>query len=101
MTRRSLIANELILNAVKHGHRDGRPELILVRLVDDGNGTFLSVDNEGPWKGWARVGGKGVGLINELVSRLGGEVLRCRTGRGVRTALVFPSLAVASPEDPF
>jgi two-component sensor histidine kinase len=99
--RIALVVNELIVNAVKHGHGDGRAELITVRLVDDGAGSFVVVDSEGPFKGWSRTGGKGVGLVDEIVAGLGGEVLRCRIGRGVRTMILLPTLSMRPVDEPF
>lgn len=99
--RIALVVNELILNAVKHGPSDGSPTLVRVRLADDGAGTHVSVENDGCVARWDRVGGQGTGLVDEIVSRLGGDVVRTAGSRSVRVDLVFPSLAVPKMEEPF
>lgn len=99
--RLALVVNELVLNAVKHGYPDGSAGVVTVRLADDGGATYLSVSSDGVLKGWGRSGGQGVRLVDELVSRLGGEVMRSNAPRGPRTDIIFPSLAVPQLEEPF
>lgn len=99
--RIALVVNELIINAVKHSPSDGSPVLVQVKLSDDGTGTLLSVENDGRAVRWQRVGGQGSSLVDEMVSRLGGEVVRTTLSRSVRVSLVFPSLAVPQIEEPF
>lgn len=99
--RIALVVNELIINAVKHGRSDGTPLIVRVMLTDDGAGTHLSVENDGFLTKWERSGGQGCGLVDEMVSRLGGEVVRFAGARSVRVDIVFPTLAVPRMEEPF
>lgn len=99
--RIALVVNELIINAVKHSPSNGSHTIVKVKLADDGAGTHVSVENDGRAARWERVGGQGSRLVNEMVSRLGGEVIRTTLSRSVRVSLVFPTMAVPQMEDPF
>jgi two-component sensor histidine kinase len=99
--RIALVVNELIINAVKHGPTDGSQMIVKVKLADNGDGTQVSVENDGHAARWERAGGEGTGLVDEMVSRLGGEVIRTTLSRSVRVSLVFPTLAVRQIEEPF
>lgn len=76
----SLIVNELVTNAIKHGK--GR---ITVRLTQSGEGYALSVCNEGSTlpEGFdpAACSGLGMSLVSSLVRQIGGEL---RIDRGER-----------------
>lgn len=99
--RIALVVNELIINAVKHSPSNGSQMIVKVKLADNGDGTHVSVENDGYAARWERAGGQGSGLVDEMVSRLGGEVIRTTLSRSVRVSLVFPSLAVPQIEEPF
>lgn len=99
--RLALAVNELILNAVKHGHQDGRIAEVTVALRDDGKGMVIAVENDAPFKRWSRTGSQGTAIVSEIVNQLGGEVARRRTVNGVQTLLIFPSLAVRASDEPF
>lgn len=87
----SLIANELVTNAIKHG--TGRITVVLEPFP--GKGHALSVSNHGPIlpDGFDPVTGDGLGMgiVAALVAQIGGE-LRVDRGdddRGVRFAVLF------------
>jgi two-component sensor histidine kinase len=69
----SLIVNELITNAIKHGR--GR---ITVTLAQSGKGHALSVSNDGSDlpEGFDPAAGKGLGmtLVSSLVAQIGGDL---------------------------
>jgi two-component sensor histidine kinase len=77
----SLIVNELITNAIKHGR--GR---ITVRLAPSGKGHALSVSNDGvnlP-EDFDPTASKGLGmtLVSSLVRQIGGKLRIDRGGEG-------------------
>ena len=69
----SLIVNELVTNAIKHGR--GR---ITVTLAPSGKGHALSVSNDGDGlpEGFDPAGSKGLGmtLVSSLAAQIGGEL---------------------------
>ena len=94
----SLIVNELITNAIKHGK--GR---IMVKLAPSGRGHALSVCNDGSSlpEGFDPTACKGLGmnLVSSLVAQIGGELRidrgdngDCAVHRAVR--LISPAGAV-------
>ena len=87
----SLIANELITNAVKHG---GGAITVRLEAPPEG-GHLLSVCNDGPAlpQGFDPTAGKGLGMqiVLALVEQIGGRLLIDRCGRcqGTRFAVAF------------
>ena len=87
----SLIVNELITNAAKHGRGE-----ITVRLEDTPEGGhLLSVCNEGPAlpEGFDPAASEGLGMqiVLALVEQIGGklQIDRCAPCRGTRFAVAF------------
>jgi two-component sensor histidine kinase len=91
----ALIANELILNAMKHAFAAGGGQLkvdfrvcgALGELVvsDDGPGLPARIDAEA---------GLGLGLVARLARKLGGQVFYDRAQVGARIRIVFPVITL-------
>ncbi|WP_448203610.1 sensor histidine kinase [Azospirillum sp. sgz302134] len=70
-----LIANELLMNAVKHAYPDGGPKPITVGLSPTDGGVRLTIADEGAGLpegfDWRRSGSLGMRLVHALSSQLG------------------------------
>ena len=90
----SLLINELITNAVKHGFFDGRSGTISIRLDRDAQNYVLSVADSGG--GLAEEASPataltlGMTIIRSLANQLGGE-MRWSSTAGTTAKLVFPA----------
>ena len=91
----SLIVNELVTNAIKHGR--GR---ITVTLAPSGKGHALSVSNDGSDlpEGFDPAACKGLGmtLVSSLVAQIGGE-LRIDRGDDERLHEIHRAVRLISP----
>jgi two-component sensor histidine kinase len=88
----ALIANELLVNAIKYGRPAIGPQRLEVRFVRLGADCRLEVNDNGP--GFAPVAtprrASGVGLVRGLLRQLGGR-LEVDFGGGARCSAVFPA----------
>jgi two-component sensor histidine kinase len=90
----SLLINELITNAVKHGFDDGRSGTISIRLDREAQNYVLSVADNG--RGFAEASSAassstlGMTIIRSLASQLGGEI-KWSNSRGTAAQLAFPA----------
>jgi two-component sensor histidine kinase len=97
-----LIANELLLNALKHGF-DGRPAGKLTVELRAGNPNQMSVRDDGrglPLEFDPRKGaGLGIELVLGMARQIGAEArIENDPGGGTRTTTFFPSLAPLKTE---
>jgi two-component sensor histidine kinase len=67
----ALIVNELIVNALRHGRRQGAPPAAAVRLRKAGDGLVLAVSDEGPGPAAAEAG-FGLTMVRLLVQQIAG-----------------------------
>jgi two-component sensor histidine kinase len=90
----SLLVNELITNAVKHGFEDGQPGTITIRLDQNAQNYVLAVaDNGRGFIGDPNLQAAptlGMTIIRSLATQLGGEVQWSRDA-GTTARLVFPA----------
>ncbi len=88
----TLILNELVTNAVKHGQKDGNPVSIVVELGREGEDWLLVVQDDGPGfeikEPISR--SSGLGLVKGLTRQLGGT-FAVHTQDGARCILRFPA----------
>lgn len=87
-----MVAAELLLNAIRHGLRDGAGRVTLA-LRGDAAGVTLAVSDDGPGMdaaSAARGSGMGGHIVAELVRR-GGGAMECRSGPdGTSLTIAFP-----------
>jgi two-component sensor histidine kinase len=67
----ALIVNELIVNALRHGRRDGEPPAAAVSLRKAGEGLALTVSDAGPGRA-AVEAGFGLTMVRLLVQQIAG-----------------------------
>ena len=97
-----LIANELLLNALKHGF-DGRSEGKLTVELRAGNPNQMSVRDDGrglpPEFDPRSEAGLGIDLVRGMARQIGAEVkIENAPEGGTRTTILFPSLAPRRPD---
>ncbi len=89
----SLIANEVVTNAIKHAFEGRDKGLITFRLKEDNGNIQLSISDNGiglPDDFEDRKGSLGMNLIDTLSSQLGGEYDFNSTNQGTTFTLRFP-----------
>jgi two-component sensor histidine kinase len=97
-----LIANELLLNALKHGF-DGRPAGKLTVELRAGNPNQMSVRDDGhglpPGFDATRKAGLGIELVLGMTRQIHGEVrIENDPAGGTRTTIFFPALPTSKTE---
>ncbi|MEY2558196.1 MAG: hypothetical protein QOE34_1621 [Verrucomicrobiota bacterium] len=97
-----LIANELLLNALKHGF-DGRPAGKLTVELRAGNPNQMSVRDDGhglpPEFDATRKAGLGIELVLGMTRQIHGEVkIENDPTGGTRTTIFFPALPISKTE---
>jgi PAS domain S-box-containing protein len=90
----SLILNELLINAMKHGRRDSSHVAIKIALSIKDNMWRLSVEDDGPGFVFREVTKRssGLGLVTGLAHQLGG-CLTVGNGKGALCVVSFPARA--------
>lgn len=82
------ILTEVIPNAIKHGHRAGKPSFIKVFLRNDGNGSImLDVEDNGPGlrtdDQTLASAGLGFQIVQSLAAQIGGTVKYISNDQGL------------------
>ncbi len=91
-----LIANELVVNALKHAFPDGRPGRVTVTLREEAGAVALAVADDGVGcAGRLPSGGVGSTLVAALARQVGGT-LSYEVERGCVARLVVPKAALAT-----
>lgn len=95
-----LIANELLMNAIKHAYPDGGPKPLTVGLARTGAGVLrLTVEDRGVGMpagfDWRRSASLGMRLVHALAGQLGAALTAEAGAPGVRFSVEVP-LAAAS-----
>ena len=88
-----LLANEAVINALRHGFRENRPGRLLVALAPAGDGAFellIADDGIGAAAGDLDRGGIGTMLMRGFTRQLGGT-LELTGENGVRVRLEVPA----------
>lgn len=97
----AMCVHELVGNALRHaGPQGGRAR---VEVTDDGDMTTVAVLDGAGEREWARAGGQGTGIVDQLAARLGGAVVRSVASSGGSVVVAVPCLAkkpVISPGGP-
>jgi two-component sensor histidine kinase len=70
----ALIVSELIVNALRHGRRQGRPPAAVVTLRKTGEGLVLTVEDDGPGPEAVTSSGFGLTMVRLLVQQLAGSL---------------------------
>jgi two-component sensor histidine kinase/CHASE3 domain sensor protein len=91
-----IIVGELVINALKHAFPDGRGGQIWTRLVREGEGATLIVEDDGKGMDTAQVAaeaGLGATIIEQLAGQFGGKpVYEPRPDGGTRVVVAVPGL---------
>lgn len=86
----ALILSELTLNALKHGHGDGRPPAATVELHRTPEGVALAVQDGGPGPAGAAKPGFGLTMVRLLVQQIGGALAMEDAHPGLRAVVTAP-----------
>ena len=86
----ALIVCELILNALRHGRRDGAPPMATVQLRRDGDRLVLTVADEGPGPAALAAPGFGLTMLRLLVQQVGGTYALEDAQPGLRVVVKAP-----------
>lgn len=91
-----LIVNELVINAFKYAFPDGQPGTVEVRLEPDGDGTVLSVLDNGVGCPLDQASGLGSRLVQLLASQVGGRLERVPSVTGHHVRIALPTIQGAA-----
>jgi two-component sensor histidine kinase len=93
-----IVVGELVVNALKHAFPDGGTGHIWTRLVRDGQGASLIVEDDGRGLAPEALGGDaglGAMIIRQLAGQFGGEPrYEAREGGGTRVVVPMPELHI-------
>lgn len=83
--------NELLTNAVKHGHRHGEPQKLSVEFARHAGQIRVAVKDNGPGFELSETGKRasGIGLVRGLLRQMGGSI-RVEPGSGACCVITFP-----------
>lgn len=91
-----MIVSELVANSIKHAFPEGRGA-ISIAVRDDGDHTFIMVEDDGHCAGWSRPGGRGREIVDGLARRMNGRVRRVLTPAGSsRIQVMTRSVAIVA-----
>jgi two-component sensor histidine kinase len=98
----ALVLNELILNAVKHGPKEGGQVSIMLQPGKQPGAVQIRISNTGQFPSGGETAGKqhsGLQLVAALMPRHGANILRMQRGDQVLTVLELQAPVVLSANE--